>query len=173
VAGGPEEITLRWSPRRGDLGTVLAMHGRVYAAEYGFDLSFEAHVAAGLAQFASRLALADSPEGAERVGRLWIAERAGVPLGTLGLTSEDGFAMLRWFLVEPAARGAGAGRNLLGAALAHARAGGHRRVRLWTVSGLAASARLYADAGFAVTARERVRKWGVETEEIVMELPLG
>jgi hypothetical protein len=46
-------------------------------------------------------------------------------------------------------------------------------VRLWTVSGLAASARLYADAGFAVTARERVRKWGVETEEIVMELPLG
>ncbi|MFI0468484.1 GNAT family N-acetyltransferase [Saccharopolyspora sp. 5N102] len=167
------DITIRIGPRPGDLGAVLAMHGELYEREHGFDERFEAHVAHGLAAFAAALGEARDEPGAEP-GRLWVAERGGEVVGTVALTDEgDGVAQLRWFLVAPAARGAGVGRKLLHALLDHARDQGFERVKLWTVGSLESAARLYLDAGFRCTERNPVRQWGHRLEELRYDLELG
>ncbi|TDD41703.1 GNAT family N-acetyltransferase [Saccharopolyspora elongata] len=167
------DITIRIGPRPGDLGAVLAMHGELYAREHGFDERFEAHVAHWLAAFAAALGEARDEPGAEP-GRLWVAERGGEVVGTVALTDEgDGVAQLRWFLVAPAARGAGVGRKLLHALLDHARDQGFERVKLWTVGSLESAARLYLDAGFRCTERNPVRQWGHRLEELRYDLELG
>ncbi|GAA0539769.1 GNAT family N-acetyltransferase [Saccharopolyspora thermophila] len=166
-----EEITIRVGPRPGDLGIVLVMHGELYACEHGFDHGFEAHVARGLAAFADRLG---SAEPGTEPGWLWLAERGGEVVGTVALTDEgDRVGQLRWFLVSPAVRGAGVGRTLLRTLLDHARSRGFRHVKLWTVDGLEAAARLYREAGFRCTERNPVRQWGKQLDELRYDLDLG
>ena len=41
--------TIRRELRAGDLGAIIAHHGRLYPSERGVDASFEAHVAASVA----------------------------------------------------------------------------------------------------------------------------
>jgi GNAT superfamily N-acetyltransferase len=165
-------ITIRIGPRPGDLGAVLAMHGELYAREYGFDEGFEAHVAHGLAAFAA--ALGEARGGGAEPGWLWLAERGGEIVGTVALTDEgDGVAQLRWFLVDPAVRGSGVGRKLLRALLDHARDRGFKHVKLWTVDPLEAAARLYLDAGFRCTERNSVNQWGHRLDELRYDLELG
>ncbi|CAL99653.1 acetyltransferase (GNAT) family protein [Saccharopolyspora erythraea NRRL 2338] len=164
-------IEIRTGPRPGDLGTVLAMHGRLYAREYGFDERFEAHVARGLAAFAA--ALGDARDTGAEPGVLWVAERGDDPVGTVALTGEGGgVAQLRWFLVAPSARGTGLGRELLRTLLDHARGRGYAHVKLWTVDGLDAAARLYTEAGFRRTERNPVRQWGHDLTEARYDLDL-
>lgn len=151
------EITLRGTLRPGDLGTIIRLHGVVYGAEYGWDHTFEAMVAGDI----SRFVLAG-----EAGGRLWVAERGGEVAGCVGIVGQaDGSAQLRWFLVDPAHRGAGIGRMLLDEALAFCRAEGFRSVFLWTVKGLDAAAHLYRSAGFRVTQEETHVRWGATVTE--------
>ena len=136
------------------------MHGELYAREYGFDERFEAHVAHGLAGLAALGQARDVPPVREP-GRLWVAERAGEPVGTVALTDEGGgVGQLRWFLVAPQARGAGLGRLLLRTLLDHAREQGYDHVKLWTVDVLHAAARLYTDVGFRCTERRQAHLFG-------------
>jgi hypothetical protein len=100
--------TIRSGPRPGDLGRVLTMHGEIYDREYGFDERFEAHVARGLAGFATALGEARDDPRAPEPGRLWVAEHDSEVLGTVALTDEgDGIGQVRWFLVAAEARGTG------------------------------------------------------------------
>jgi GNAT superfamily N-acetyltransferase len=102
-------FALRHALRPGDLGAVIRLHGAVYAREHGFDLAFEAYVAAGLAEFAT------APSGR---GRLWLAERGGELAGCVAVVeASETEAQLRWFLVAPHARGRGLGRYLLAEAV--------------------------------------------------------
>src|SRR5690349_5103450 len=45
------DVSIRTTPAPGDLGAIVAMHGILYAREYGFDPTFEAYVAGPLADF--------------------------------------------------------------------------------------------------------------------------
>lgn len=141
---------VRLADRPGDVGEVVALHGRVYASEYGLDVAMEALVARGLAAW-----LGGPPDPP---GRLWVADGEGRIAGSIGVTGlSPDTARLRWFVVDPASRGRGLGRALLREALAFASASGYRRVELETYSELTAAARLYRDAGFVRTwVRRRV-----------------
>jgi GNAT superfamily N-acetyltransferase len=152
-----DDFTLRQELRPGDLGAILQLHGTLYAGEYGFDSTFEAYVAGPLAQFV--LSRTDRD-------RLWLAERDGRVVGCIaivGTSAEE--AQLRWYLVDPSARGLGLGTRLLQEAVAFCRAQGYGSVFLWTVSALTAAARLYRAAGFVRVEEKPVRRWGVEVVE--------
>ena len=107
-------VAIRTGPRPVDLRRLLSMHGEIYARVHGFDERFEAHVARGLAGFATALGEARDDPRAPEPGWLWVAERDGDVVGTVALTDEGaGVGQLRWFLVAADARGCGLGRALL------------------------------------------------------------
>lgn len=161
---GERPVALRRDLRPGDLGAIVRLHGTVYARECGFDTTFEAYVAGPLAEFALRRS------GRER---LWIAERAGGLAGCIAVVAAGADAQLRWFLVEPAARGAGLGRRLLGEAVGFAAGAGYGVMFLWTVGALTAAARLYRSFGFELAEERPGRRWGVEVVEQRYVLRLG
>ena len=159
-------VQLRTTFRAGDLGALIRLHGVVYAREYGWDHTFEAMVAQGLAGYAL--------SGDDERSRLWVAERDDAVAGCIAIVGQgDGSAQLRWFVVDPESRGAGIGRRLLGETLAFCRERGFRSVFLWTVRGLDAAAHLYRSAGFAVTREETHVRWGATVMEQRYDLLLG
>jgi GNAT superfamily N-acetyltransferase len=162
--GSPPALTLRTELAPGDLGSVVHLHGIVYAREYGFDPTFEAYVAGPLAEFVRRA----SPRE-----RVWIAERDGGLIGSVAVVAASPqTAQLRWFLVAPAARGAGLGKRLLHEAIAFAKERGYDAMILWTVRALTAAAHLYRAAGFRKVEEKPGRMWGVEVVEEKYELGL-
>src|SRR5207245_2550928 len=74
--------------------------------------------------------------------RLWVAERGEGIVGSIAIvgTSEKE-AQLRWFLVDPSARGRGLGTGLLREAVAFCGGSGYGTAFLWTVSALTPAAR--------------------------------
>ncbi len=163
LPGGP--VTLRTGPRPGDLGSIVHLHGVVYAQERGFGPSFEAYVAGTLSDFVR--------SGGDRQ-RLWVAERDGRIVGCIAIVAAaPRTAQLRWFLVDPCARGAGLGKRLLAEAVAFCRDCGYAEVVLWTESALTAAAHLYRAAGFRKTEERPGRMGGIEVVEEKYELPLG
>jgi GNAT superfamily N-acetyltransferase len=160
-----EPSVLRHDLRPGDLGSIIRLHGKVYARENSFDPTFEAYVAGPLADFALRRS--------ERE-RLWIAEHTGRLAGCIAVVAASGSeAQLRWFLVAPSARRAGLGRRLLREAVAFAFDRGYMSMFLWTVSALEAAARLYRSFGFELTEERAGERWGVRVVEQRYDLRLS
>jgi GNAT superfamily N-acetyltransferase len=156
--------TIRNEVRPGDLGQIVALHGTIYAREYGFDRTFEAYVAGPLAEFVLKSAPRD---------RIWIAERDDRIVGCIAIVGvSDEVAQLRWYVVDPSARGLGLGKRLLAAALTFCKEKEYRTVFLWTVSALKAAAELYRQAGFVKVEENAGRPWGVDVveEKYVLEL---
>ncbi len=164
---GANQVTLR-PLQAGDLGWIVQRHGEIYAAEFGWDESFEALVAGIVAEFA-----ASHDPACERA---WIAEvdgeRAGCVLcvraGASG-SSRD-VAKLRLLLVEPAARGLGVGRRLVSACVDFARAADYAQLVLWTQSILTAARHLYAEAGFELVESAPHRSFGADLTEETWQL---
>ena len=160
----PRPAMLR-DPRPGDIGWVVQSHGARYAAEYGFDASFEALVAKITAEF-----LGSFDASRERC---WIADIDGVPVGSVFLVKHsDVTAKLRLLLVDPAGRGQGLGRRLVGECIAFAKAHGYRKITLWTQSILLAARKIYQDAGFSLVATEPHRSFGQDLIGETWELEL-
>jgi GNAT superfamily N-acetyltransferase len=150
------ELTIREELRPGDLGEIVAHHGRLYAEEYGVDATFEGFVTAAVV----RAAIRGFPSEREAIR---IVELGGEHVGSIGLTDEGGGdAAIRWFVLSPEVRGKGLGRRLLVELLDLAREHRYRRVFLETFSELHAAAHLYLDAGFAVTSADTAPRWGRE-----------
>ena len=68
-------VTVRHDLRPGDMGRVIAMHGVLYAEEYGWITEYEALAAEIVAQFLRNFDPARE--------RCWVAEREGTPLGVM------------------------------------------------------------------------------------------
>jgi GNAT superfamily N-acetyltransferase len=150
-------FSLRHDLRPGDLGTIIAFHGTVYAVEYGLNVAFEAYVAGTLAEFLHLKSERD---------RLWIAERGDRIVGCIAIVSKsETEAQLRWFFVEPSARGMGLGRKLLAEALIFCERQRYQSVFLWTVNLLTAAAHLYRSAGFEKVEEKPGEPWGVPVIE--------
>lgn len=143
----------------GDAGWLIEQHGTLYARDEGFDASFEALVARILADFIDHR---DAP-----VERAWIAWEGGQRLGSIFCvkgTAPD-TAKLRLFLLTPAARGKGLGRQLLHLCLDHARSHGFAKLSLWTHESHRAACALYAANGFTCTQSRPVTSFGVDLVE--------
>lgn len=138
---------------------MLHLHGLLYAQEYGFDLSFEEYVAAGLAEFAASC----HPER----DRLWVAEADGRVVGSIAIFGRsEAEAQLRWFITHPDHRGRGLGRALLTEAIGFCKDCGFKKVYLWTLAHLGAARYLYESSGFRKTEEKTHTLWGrVLTEE--------
>jgi DNA-binding MarR family transcriptional regulator/N-acetylglutamate synthase-like GNAT family acetyltransferase len=140
-------------PAPGDLGWVVERHGYRYAAEYGWDTTFESLVARIVADFADR-------DDTKREAA-WIAELDGERVGCVFCTAADKHtAQLRLLIVEPSARGAGVGTRLVDVCLRFARRAGYRRITLWTNDVLLAARRIYERAGFRCDRREPHHSFG-------------
>jgi DNA-binding MarR family transcriptional regulator/GNAT superfamily N-acetyltransferase len=148
------DVTLR-APAPGDLGWVIERNGALYAAEHGFDSSYEALVARIVAGYL------DSHDPDRE--RAWIAELHGERVGAIFCVREDDTtAKLRLLHVEPGARGAGVGSVLVEECVRFARAAGYREVELWTVSLLAPARRIYQRAGFTLAGEDTAWRFGHE-----------
>ncbi len=105
---------------------------------------------------------------------MWIAEQDGRIAGCIAIVEHaPTAAQLRWFLIDPAARGLGLGKRLLGEAIAFSKSSGYETVILWTVSELAAAAHLYRSAGFRKVEEVPGQRWGVSVVEEKYELVLS
>jgi GNAT superfamily N-acetyltransferase len=142
-------------------------HGEQYAAEFGWDTTFEALVARIVADYAQ--AADPACDGA------WIAELGSRRVGCVFCVRGDhpGECKLRILLVDPVARGQALGSRLVGQAIAFARGAGYARMRLWTNDPLAAARRIYLRHGFRLIAQEPHRSFGVDLVGQTYELDLA
>jgi DNA-binding MarR family transcriptional regulator/GNAT superfamily N-acetyltransferase len=138
----------------GDMGSVVHLHGALYAREFGWDDRFEALVA----EIAAKFIRSFNPKSE----RCWIAEKDGEVVGSVFLVRHsETVAKLRLLIVDPKARGLGLGKRLVDECTRFARERGYRKITLWTQSTLAAARHIYEGAGFKLVGRERHKSFGV------------
>jgi DNA-binding MarR family transcriptional regulator/GNAT superfamily N-acetyltransferase len=157
LAGAERVVALR-PLASGDLGWILQRHGTLYAAEFGWDATFEAFCAQIIGEYP---ALRErNPGRAEG----WIAEVDGMPAGSICCVPDskagDSTARLRLLLVEPWARGLGLGARLVARCLDFAREAGYADIVLLTYDQLTAARRVYQAAGFRLDAEHPEEAFG-------------
>lgn len=157
------EIT---GPRPGDLGWLIALHGRWYAEHARFDIGFEATVARIAAEVARRL---DPP-----LVSMLIARDESGPLATLSADGADldaaGRGHIRIVIAEDRARGRGLGKRLLSVGLDNLREAGLPGAYLDTFAGLDAARGIYEGAGFRLASEKAGDSWGATRREQRFEL---
>jgi ribosomal protein S18 acetylase RimI-like enzyme len=157
--------TLRHSLMPGDIGYLTYLHGTVYAREYGYDTTFEAYVAGGLAEFAESFDI--------KKDRIWLVEAKHRIVGSIAVVGRSRRrAQLRWFFVHPDYRGYGVGSKLLNIALQFSRKRKCRTIFLWTTNELDTARHLYQDLGFRKTRKKEHSYWGkaITEEKYYMQL---
>jgi len=165
LGGEPSRSWVLRGLQPGDLGWVVARHGALYAQEYGWSQAFEVLVAQIVAEAMAKF-------DPEREGA-WIAERDGVPVGSVFLVRVDAAtAKLRMLIVEPTARGLGIGGRLVDECTAFARRTGYRRITLWTHSVLEGARRIYARAGYRIIESQPFRGFGQDLTNEIWQLDL-
>lgn len=169
AAVGPEIVDFgrRGVQQQGIVEEIARWLARHYRETLGFDASFEPGTRAEMAA----LLRAFDPDA----DGWWLARVAGEPVGSItvdGRRRAAGEALLRWFILAPAARGRGLGRPLLARALDFCREAGYRRVRLFTSPRFEAAVHLYQGAGFELVRAQAQRIWGVSVVAYTYELDL-
>lgn len=145
-------LRIRNELKIGDVGSIIYLHGILYAKEYGYDYTFEAYVAEPLGQFAKRSNIRE---------QIWVVEEHGKVLGSVALCEiSETEAQLRWFLISPQLRGQGVGKRLLESLLAFAIEQNYESISLWTVKGLDAAKSIYTSFGFILIEEVEHVVWG-------------
>lgn len=148
----------------GLIGTVTKNFSQHFNDHCGFGAAFEARVAREMAAFVERLP-------GDNLA-IWNARQDGKILGSITIDGDslgDGKAHLRWFILEPEARGHGLGERLMRRAMAFCDARGFTETHLWTIKGTDAARKLYERHGFALAEEYEGVQWGsVATEQRFM-----
>ncbi|MGZ3420106.1 MAG: bifunctional helix-turn-helix transcriptional regulator/GNAT family N-acetyltransferase [Polyangiales bacterium] len=147
----PRAFVLR-SPAPGDYGWIVERHGALYAAEYGWDETFEGLVAEIVAAFAKKHDAREATFIAEVEG-----ERAGC---VMCVRKNAKTAQLRLLLVDPRHRGHGLGGRLVEECIRFAERAGYAKLVLWTNDVLKDARRLYEKAGFELVEEEKHESFG-------------
>ncbi len=159
-----QNVSLRTTIKPGDIGSIIHLHGTLYAQEYGFDHTFEPYVAIPLGEFINNRTSRD---------QLWIVEKGQMVAGSVAIVGCPGdIAQLRWLILHPNLRGCGVGRRLIEETVDFCRKRRYRSVFLWTIDFLDAAKHLYTSAGFKLTESKTHRNWGRNLTEERYELIL-
>lgn len=131
--------------RYGDMGAIVTAQTRYYSAEHDWHGNMEQLLLEVTGAF-----LRDYIPGR---GNCWVVERGDTIAGSIFcVDAGDNIAQLRLLYVEPVARGHGLGARLVAECTGFARTAGYRELMLWTHAVLLPARRLYAAAGFEITA---------------------
>ena len=150
-----KDVSLR-PLRVGDAGWIIHRQAVLYHEEYGWDSTYEGLASRILGAFVAEFDSAREDS--------WVAERGEAIVGSVFLMKGDkpGVAKLRLLFVEPAARGLGLGRRLVGVCVARARELGYRELTLWTNNVLVSARRIYQAAGFRLIEEEPHHSFGCD-----------
>jgi ribosomal protein S18 acetylase RimI-like enzyme len=159
----------------GALGRLLELQEVYYLDGWGFDTEFVRWTFSELADFV---------EGLDKsTDRLFVAvsQNEEVPsdertiLGSIVVRKDpaaERLAQVRWFIVDPTARGLGLGRRLFEAAMAFCEDARFEQVHLTTIRGLDAAIHLYEDYGFDLVEEQSHHDWGKTIELLRYEMVL-
>ncbi len=158
-------ITIRQELRPGDAGTLIHLHGSLYARECGYNYVFEAYVCNTFFEF-----LKNYDPGKDRI---WFAEDGGQMIGAVAIVGHgEEIAQLRWFLIHPDYRGCGIGRRLLREALQFCKNQKYQKVFLETTDDQKTAIQMYRNAGFKKVEEKEDCSWGLRHMEQTYELYL-
>lgn len=144
----------------GDVAYIIDRHRDIYQEEYGLSPVFADYVDRGVHH------LVQNFDAAKEC--ILIPEIDGRPMGSIAIAqADDKTAQLRYFLLEPAARGYGLGYRLVGAVLDFCRQAGYSHVFLETINILTTARTIYKHKGFQITHTHENHDWGknIITEE--------
>ncbi len=134
------------SPRPGELGWIIQIHGQYYAKKFGWYGEFECIVAKIIVEY---LSSEDTDKQA-----CFIADYNDKPVGCVILMKNNDFeGKLRVLLVSEDARGKGIGGLLIEALMEKAKAIGYKRLSLWTTENQEAARTLYKKVGFSLVSQ--------------------
>jgi len=149
-----------------DINFIISRQINLYKLEYDLTSEiWEAYIADGVHQLVNQF----DPEK----DVIYILEANGDVSGCIAITHiEEDTAQLRFFFIEPALRGLGAGGKLMNMAISFCRDKKYKRVFLWTFSKLAAARHLYSKHGFQITDTHENSEWGETVLEERWDLDL-
>lgn len=157
------KISIRNTLKPGDLGQVVALHGKIYGEEYGFPLGFEVYVMQSIIEFYSQY----DPNK----DRIWVVEYDGKMIGYLSLIHRpNNEAQLRYFILEKDFRGIGIGKQLMSEWMDFLHKKKYSSAFLYTTSGLDPAISLYLRNGFLKISEEMTSNFGFPMLEILFRL---
>jgi GNAT superfamily N-acetyltransferase len=160
----PPNVSIRQEFKPGDIGYLVYLHGSLYAAECGWDHTFEIYVAVPFSEFA---------KSQSKRERIWLVDNGETLAGSIAIVqASPETAQLRWLLLHPDLRGRGIGRYLIEEAIRFCKEMGYHSVFLWTEASLEAAATLYNSAGFQLTEQKTHKQWGMTVTEQRYDLSL-
>ena len=151
----------------GAIGRITEMHAEYYSVNWGFDLFFESKVASGLSEFLSRF-----KEGQDGFWTVLSRRRVVGSVAIDGTKADIDGAHLRWFIVDNEWRSQGLGSLLIKNALDFSLATGHKKIYLWTFSGLDPARHLYEKFGFRLVEEHKGMQWGKQVIEQKFQLDI-
>ena len=149
-----------------DIDYIILRQLNLYKAEYGFDTDiWKSYVTDGVYQLVNHY----DPEK----DVIYILEANDSISGCIAVTHiEEDTAQLRFFFVESALRGLGAGNKLIKMALGFCKEKNYKHICLWTFSKLDAARHLYSKNGFKIAGTHENHEWGEPVLEEQWKLEL-
>lgn len=147
------ELVLLRQPLPGECGWLVHRQAQWFAAQYGWDRSFEGLLARVVADYTQR--------GDPVREMCWVADQEGVVVGSVcivGVSTTVAGVRLLW--VEPDLQRLGIGTQLIGECVRFARRAGYTKLTLTTALSLAEPRRLCERAGFTLAGTTPERRFG-------------